>query len=164
MSKILVDPKLSVELVPSSSWGQNVRSVINRRGWRLVRERVLEQANYTCEICGNDLSRRKDRLHCHEIWDYQISTEEYRKGKQVLTGLQCLCHNCHEVKHIGLAFHNNRGDQATTHLADVNGWSNEEAIEYVLKAFAVWEQRSLNKWELDLRWLYEFIEKELIVL
>ena len=59
-------PKLSVELVPSTSWYSNVRSNVTRRVWDKIRKDVYRNADYQCEVCHKV---RKRRIECHEIWE-----------------------------------------------------------------------------------------------
>ena len=35
----------------------------------------------------------------------------------------------------------------------VNGWTWRQAYAYVQAAFALWERRNEDPWELDIRWL-----------
>ncbi len=60
--------KLSVELVPSSSWANNVRSLVSKKEWDSIRKKSYQDANYRCEICHG--VGRKHPVECHEIWEY----------------------------------------------------------------------------------------------
>lgn len=93
--------KLEIELVPSSSWGNNLRDEANlsRGDWDTLRRGCYERAGHKCEICGGVSWRtyggkRKKIVECHEIWSYE-------GGVQRLEGLVALCSKCHRVKHIG---------------------------------------------------------------
>ena len=56
---------------------------------------------------------------------------------------------CHEVKHAGLASKRGRLSAVIGHLADVNGWSEEDAGLYLEAAFETWATRSRHQWTLD---------------
>ena len=44
-------PPLSIELIPTGSWGINART-FPQKAWDLIRNNAYEQAGYCCEICG----------------------------------------------------------------------------------------------------------------
>jgi len=60
--------KLTIEMVPESTWEKNLRNFLGPDKWRLIRKDVYWKANYKCQICGAEPDRGK--LHCHEIWGY----------------------------------------------------------------------------------------------
>jgi hypothetical protein len=135
-------PRLTVELVPSTSWFTNVRSLLPEDEWDLVRRAVYRRARYRCEVC----SGRGDAhpVECHEVWAYDDEHHVQR-----LERLVALCPACHRVKHLGLASVHGRYDEALRHLADVNGWRLEEAERHARSAFARWEERSRHEWTVD---------------
>jgi hypothetical protein len=137
------EPPLTVELVPSSSWFTNVRSHLPAEEWDLVRRAVYRRARYRCEVCGGHGEHHP--VECHEVWDYD---DEHRV--QRLNRLVALCPACHRVKHLGLASVNGRYDEALRHLADVNGWTLEEARQHAESAFAQWSERSQHEWTVSL--------------
>lgn len=140
---------LTIELVPSSSWYDNVRSAVTKSQWDTIRSAVYKKANYVCEICGGVGS--KHPVECHEIWDYDDV-----KFIQKLTGMIALCPSCHMVKHIGLAQVNGNMNKAISHLKKVNKFSKKQAEDYVAKSFNIWAKRSCNKWQVDLSYLLNF--------
>lgn len=139
-------PRLTIELVPKSCWFDNVRSHVSREEWTNLKKRTAQNAKYRCEICGG--RGKKWPVECHEIWDYDDSTQIQR-----LTGLIALCPPCHKVKHIGFAEVNGQGVETTAHLAIVNGWSYRDAQAYVACSFGMWQARSAKEWKLDISWL-----------
>lgn len=139
-------PRLSVELVPSTCWASNVRTNISAEEWDRIRKSVAKKAGHRCEICQG--IGPKWPVECHEIWHYND-----KKLVQTLNGLIALCPSCHEVKHIGLATLKGRGKEAERHLAKVNGWSAPQAADYIKKQIAVWTERSEKQWSLDMSWL-----------
>ena len=138
--------KLTIELVPSTSWFSNLRSELKSSDWDKLKRMTANKAGNKCEICGGRGS--KWPVECHEKWKYDKETKT-----QILKGLIALCPSCHEVKHIGFAQLNGNYERARNHLAKINGWTKEKADQYVEKCFRIWQQRSQYKWELNISWL-----------
>ncbi len=88
--------KLTIELVPRTSFYVNIRSILSRREWELIRKDTLTKANNLCEICGGVSATRA--LDCHEVWEYDDLNHIQKLIKFI-----ALCNRCHEVKHIGKA-------------------------------------------------------------
>jgi hypothetical protein len=137
--------KLSIELVPSTSWYSNLRGKMEREEWDRLRRNVYKSYENKCGICGG-----KGLLHCHEIWEYDDN-----KHVQTLKGFIALCVMCHHVKHIGLAgILAQRGeldfDKVIKHFMKVNECSREIFDTHYKEAFKIWEERSAYKWEIDL--------------
>ena len=80
--------KLTIELVPKTSWYSNVRSNVSKNEWDIIRKKSYEHAGHVCEICGDIGTNQgvKHNVECHEIWDYNDETNE-----QTLGGLISLC-------------------------------------------------------------------------
>jgi len=147
--------KLTIELVPSTSWGNNLRDEANlsRKRWDELRRSCYEKAGHKCEVCGGVGWRtykgiKRSIVECHERWSYV-------DGVQVLEGLIALCPPCHRVKHIGREMSVGRGEEAVMHMMKVNGISVDEACDMVDEAFRVHAERSQRSWVLDLSWLEE---------
>lgn len=145
----MTELKLTIELVPQSSWMNNVRAVLTAAQWNAVRTRVCDAAYNVCQICGG--VGPKHPVECHEIWDYNDKTLV-----QKLTGMLSLCPACHRVKHIGFAQVQGKGEQACRHLMKINGFSKKEAEKYIANAFVIWKNRSQQQWTLDLSLLKEY--------
>ena len=140
--------KLTIELVPRTAWYKNLRSELSKSEWDKLRKITYKKANNVCEICGG--VGPKWPVECHEVWNY-----DEENNTQTLTGLQAICPNCHQCKHIGLAQVQGHYDTAKAHLAEVNEITLEEAEEYINACFDIWEERSLKKWTLNTEWLQE---------
>lgn len=138
--------KLTVELVPATSWGDNLRSRLSTQDWDKLRKEQYRKAGYVCEICGG--KGPKHPVECHEVWSY-----DDERHVQKLERLIALCPNCHKVKHLGFAFATGKGPAAVRHLMTVNGWGRAEANRYVEAAFELHSKRSAFPWTLDLEWL-----------
>lgn len=138
--------KLTIELVPRTCWFSNVRSNVPASVWNKLKTKTSFNAMHVCEICGG--VGPKWPVECHEIWDY----DDVNKI-QTLKGLISLCPDCHQVKHIGLAQVMGKLRKATGHLQKVNSLTLEEATNYIVKSFEIWNERSQHEWELDISWL-----------
>ena len=144
---------LTIELVPSSSWGDNLRSRLKQSQWDMLRKKAYAAANHQCEICGGKGTNQGYNwpVECHEVWDYDDT-----KHVQKLVRLIALCPRCHQVKHFGLAQMRGQGERALQHLGKVNGWTKAAALEHSYKALAKWSVRSQQDWHLDLSHLSQY--------
>src|ERR1700758_274727 len=109
MSEPLNFPKLRVELVPSTCWLSNVRSLMKRSVWRRLAAEGREDGRGRCEICAG--RGRQHAVECHEVWFY-----DDQRGVQLLMRLQALCPMCHRVKHLGRTANVGVGAQACAWL------------------------------------------------
>jgi hypothetical protein len=140
-------PKLCVELVPTTCHYSNVRSTVSKKEWDLIRNHCYEQANHTCEICGNNGLKQgfKHKVECHEIWEYDDVNHI-----QILKGLISLCPICHQVKHIGRAIAIGKEIQCFIQLAKVNKWTRQQIDKHILESFELHKERSKHEWTLDI--------------
>lgn len=141
--------KLTIELVPSTSWYNNVRAVVTKSQWDKLRSAVYSQAYSLCEICGG--SGSKHPVECHEVWLY-----DDKLCIQTLERMIALCPDCHQVKHFGLAEVQGKRDKALKHLMKVNKLTVIEAEDYVKQAFNIWYNRSKNNWTVDISNLADY--------
>lgn len=137
------DIKLTIELIPRTSFFKNVRSEVSASEWKKIKTEAYRRANYKCEICGG--TGPKWPVECHEVFEY--NTDDCI---QKLIRLIALCPSCHEVKHIGLAQIKGRYEKAKKHLRKVNNWTDQRAEKYISECFALWEKRNNTQWQLDL--------------
>ncbi len=141
---------LTVELVPKTSWYNNIRALVDELVWDRIRRQVYRQADYRCELCGD--RGPEHPVECHEVWRYDDRTRV-----QTLVRMIALCPACHQVKHLGFASVKGKSAQARAHLARVNGWTLAQADAYIGEAFRVWAQRSQGPWTLDLDGLRPYV-------
>jgi len=142
--------KLTIELVPKTSWYSNVRSNVKPAEWDRIRKKCYAAANNKCELC-NDVGTNQGVRHaveCHEIWHYDDDTK-----KQTLTGLIALCPRCHKTKHPGLANIKGEMEIVIRQLMVVNKMERDAAEDYIRESFDVWRERSEHDWELDISFL-----------
>ncbi|MFC9872965.1 hypothetical protein [Nocardia salmonicida] len=141
-------PRLAVELVPKTRWGVDLRSELSAREWKRLRGIVCEAAGNRCEICDGVGRRAPD---CNEVWEYDDQQQIQR-----LVRLEALCAACHAVKHIGREYAGGRGEQARSHLAEVNGWTPTQTDLYLEQQFEQWRVRSEKEWTFDLSALSQY--------
>ena len=135
--------KLTIELVPKTSWYSNVRSNVPKAEWDRIRHKVYEAAGHVCEICGG--VGKKHAVECHEVWEY-----DDKEQIQKLVRMVALCPACHCVKHIGRAQAVGVYNEALAQLMKVNEWDYHTAQTYIREAFDQWSGRSKKNWKLDL--------------
>jgi len=133
--------RLTIELVPSTSWYSNLRNSVKPGVWDVIRHKAYADAGNRCSICGY-----KGKLFCHERWLYDDGEHVQKLG-----GFVAVCQLCHMVKHIGYAglfFDDYRG--LIEHFKRVNNCSYEDFLFARAIAFDVWEERSKFKWVQEL--------------
>lgn len=135
---------LTIELVPSTSWYNNLRNAMGREQWDILRKKIYADYGHTCGIC-----HASGMLHCHELWEYDDA-----KHIQTLKGFIALCPLCHWVKHIGLA--GTRASEGTLdfeaiiqHFMKVNQCDRQTFEIHRQEAFCLWEKRSKYQWRVD---------------
>lgn len=107
------DLKLIPNAIPPESHGKNLRSMLPKDDWDLLRTNCYMAAEYKCEICGS--AGKKHPVEAHEEWAFDME-----KRVQTLTGIHALCPDCHLVKHIGRAHHIGKFEKAFKHFCKVN--------------------------------------------
>ena len=141
--------KLTIELVPSTSWYNNVRKNVSKSVWDRIRRTQYRKANYKCEICNG--SGPEWPVECHEIWEYDKVS-----SIQLLTGFIALCPDCHLVKHIGYANVQGKYMEALEHLMLINKWDLQKANDYIEDAFDLWQERSKHGWTVNISFLEDY--------
>lgn len=152
----MIEPlKLTIELVPKTSWMTNVRSKVTKAEWDKIRRKCYAAAGYVCEVCGNVGTEQGFRhpVECHEIWHYDDENK-----RQALEGLIALCPYCHKVKHTGLAGIKGEMHIVMDQLMEVNEMTEDEAEDYVNESFMIWRERSAHQWNVDISYLDEYLK------
>lgn len=147
--------KLKIELVPSTAWYSNLRSKISKKEWDKIRKQSYANAGYKCDICNI-----KNKLNCHEIWEY-----DDEKHIQKLSGFIALCDNCHMIKHIGFAgIQSNRNlldmGKLIKHFEKINKVDRKTFDKHHSESFKIWQERSKQKWKIDLSKWSHLIKNE----
>jgi len=139
--------KLNFQLVPSTCWYSNLRSILPN--WSEISNYIRKPCK--CSICGSE--KQMNELHAHEVWSYDDTNH-----KQSLKSIICVCEDCHNSIHIGHSNVEGIGDQALQHYVEVNNITKEQADEDYKEAFRIWSIRSKFKWTLDESELYEKVK------
>ena len=139
------EPVLLPEMLPVTTWEQNVRGLYGLELWDRMRKHAYQAAGFRCEICA-----AQGRLEAHEAWELSNETAVQR-----LTGLQALCPLCHKAKHLGIARRLGMLAQVKQQLLRVNGWTASRLEFEIREAYEVWEQRCEWPWTVDLSWLQD---------
>lgn len=140
--------KLNFELVPDGCWYSNLRSILSKSDWEIIKSAVRKKAEGKCSICGV----KSKVLHAHEVWSY-----DEKNAVQKLEKVIAVCPDCHSVIHIG--FTQLKGDEkrAEEHFMKVNGCSYAEYRQALGKANEEHKRRNkVSEWTLDLSWLKDF--------
>jgi uncharacterized protein YprB with RNaseH-like and TPR domain len=138
--------KLTIELVPGTSWYNNVRKILPAEQWDAIRKEVYRRASYICEICCEKGSEHP--VECHEVWIYDDTTLTQKLGY-----FQALCPLCHEVKHIGLAGIKGNAEKAFERFRRINKLSEQTALSMQSALFKQHRIRSRKQWTLDIEHL-----------
>jgi hypothetical protein len=143
-------PALTIDLVPKTCWGTNLKAELPEEVWDGVRSEVYERAGYRCEVCGD--KGDKWPVECQE--DYRYDDISLSRHKQTLVGLLALCPACHKVKHAGRSIATGDVKLVSQQLMRVNRWTYSESQMYLQHAFSGWHERSVfDEWEQDMSWL-----------
>ncbi len=137
--------KLTIELIPSSVWSQNLRSILKPKVWAGLRKEVCRKYNYRCVICGS-----KGKLQAHEVWEYD-DKDHIQRLKDVIA----VCSKCHLVKHIGFAGILGTKkkidyENLVKHFMKVNKCSHETFEKHLKEAIKKFEELSRYDWQIDL--------------
>jgi 5-methylcytosine-specific restriction endonuclease McrA len=142
-------PRLTVELVPTTCFYINLRSILSPADWDLIRRACYKRFNSLCAVCGGKGERHP--VEAHEEWCYDDG-----KLTQTLVDVVSLCPDCHQVKHLGLASIRGKLPEAFKWLKKVNGWGDEEAKCYVQHAFQVHSERGGKSWTINVDKIKEY--------
>ncbi len=148
--------KLEIEMVPTDSWGENLRKAFTEDQWKALRKMTYKNAGHTCEVCGAS----NCEMQAHEVWSYDKSTHI-----QSFVRLESLCEKCHTIKHIGLALSNytpDKIDELLEHLKVVNRFDDDQVIKFIKEAFALWNDRNKHKWHLEFPSFEELLNLEAV--
>lgn len=135
--------KLTIELIPRTSFYNNVRKILSKQEWEDIRQETLSRANHVCEICGGVSANRS--LDCHEVWSFN-DLNHIQKLEKIIA----ICTKCHEVKHMGKAEIDGNFGRARNHFMKINDINIFDAHKLIVEAFDIWQQRSNHQWQLDI--------------
>ena len=141
--------RLEIQLVPDSCWCSNLRSILSKKEWDIVRHDAYARAGGKCGIC----SRSVNRLEAHEKWEYDEDTHTQR-----LVDVVALCHSCHSVVHIGRTSLVGDIDKAEKWYMKVNECSYADYRKDLARATEDHIRRNqIDEWNLDISYLVDLI-------
>lgn len=135
--------KLRVELIPRTTFYNNLRAILSKGDWDYLRKQIYRKYNYKCAICSG--VGKNHPVECHELWSFNEQEHIQR-----LDGLIALCPDCHSVVHYGLAEIRGYSDKVFKHFKKINKWDDKKTQKHIQEAFELWEKRSSEKWKVDL--------------
>lgn len=136
-------PVLIPEMLPVTTWEDNVRTRVSTERWDQLRRYCYKAAGYRCEICGT-----KGKIEAHEAWHLWDEA-----GIQKLEKLLALCPLCHKAHHLGFAQRLGIYGEVLRHIKLVNKWNDKQLKDALQDAKDICEQRSLEPWDVDVSWL-----------
>ncbi|KKN38241.1 hypothetical protein LCGC14_0755490 [marine sediment metagenome] len=136
--------KLCASLIPKKSFFANLRKVLIKKQWDLVRRFVYKKDFYRCFICG----KSNVRLEAHENWEY-----DYKNSIQKLQDINALCKMCHLNIHLGLSMILvQKGKLCKYELREHWCTVNQEELinfkDYQLKVNVLWIFRNQFEWKI----------------
>jgi hypothetical protein len=148
---------LFAELVPSTSWYDNLRNAMTKTDWDYIRKEVYAYYDHQCGVCGVG-----GTLHCHEVWQYDDTNHT-----QTLDGFVALCPWCHHIKHLGLAgILASRGEldyeRLIAHFMTVNQCTRNAFLWHREAAMSQWERRSKHQWRVELGEYQSMVQTETV--
>lgn len=139
--------KLTIQLVPQTSWYNNLRSIVPN--WSEIAYKVKQRGR--CDICGY----KTNELDAHEVWKYDDV-----KHLQELDTIVAVCKKCHLTIHIGYANTQGKTNEAVEHYMKVNNVTSEEAQDDIDNVFDIWCNRSKHKWDISYGQIYGVVENQ----
>jgi hypothetical protein len=140
--------KLTIESIPACNWHISLANMLPREVWDTLRREVYFKARYICEVCAaTDVE-----VHAHERWQY-----DDRKRTQKLVGIQCICKDCHDIRHWGRAVnmvHEGKypGDtlqRLTAHFLEVNKCTLLDFEKHKVQIGQLTHMRSKKEYKVD---------------
>ena len=122
--------RLTVELIPRTLFFSNVRTLLPKKYWNIIRKDSYDKAENKCEICGDT---GKNQGYRHNV-------------------------KCHQVKHFGRTSAIGKQAEAFKHMEKVNNWNHKECVDHLRVAMSEWMERSKYQWFIDLSYLNEKYE------
>ena len=130
--------QLTIDLVPESAWGSNLRCALAKKDWDTLRHACYERCKHRCAACG----LKTDKLDAHEVWDYNTFTKT-----QTLVDIVALCASCHLVKHMKHAMAEGKLEIAKNHFYRVNKCDANTFAQHFVEAEMLYAERSkVDKW------------------
>jgi len=133
---------LTVDIVPTSCWDDNLSPLIGKQAWHHLKIRSYQRARYVCTVCGQRGWRWP--VESHLVWDYD---DIHRV--QTLVDIQALCPLCHHATHL------TENDAyplplIRQKLIDINNWDEADLRAHIENRQEIARLRSSRQWILNL--------------
>ncbi|MGK6321338.1 DUF5710 domain-containing protein [Sphingomonas sp. DT-204] len=142
----LPPPYIRPWMVPQTLWGKNLRALLPKEQWDVVRRHAYELAGNRCRVCGGRGPQWP--VEADEAWEYDDVTHT-----QTLKSVIALCPDCHHVRHWGKSMIDGREEETLRHVMAINRWTRAQAESAAEEALAQWEERSSHEWQSDYSWV-----------
>jgi hypothetical protein len=144
----VMELKLQLELIPEGQWGKSLARLLPKSVWDMLRRDVYQKFNYSCCICG----ATNCRVNCHESWRF-----DDKKRIQYLMYLQCLCDDCHMIRHWGRTVAVTLTGELpvdtitrlTKHFCEVNQCTVQDFEVHKVLMGNLWQERSRHPYKVD---------------
>lgn len=140
-------PFLMPDMLPSTTWQDNVRTRVSEELWNRMRKHSYAAAGHRCVICGD---RGQPYLECHELWAF-----DDEKKIQRLRKLMALCPKCHKAHHLGFARTSGMLPDVLSHITHINSWTLVELEQALDETHRKWKERSAYQWTVDINWIFQ---------
>lgn len=70
--------KLSIELIPESQHGSNLRAILTAKEWDICKATASKESGGVCSICGG--KGRRWPVECHEQWTYRYNKKALKEN------------------------------------------------------------------------------------
>ncbi|MCS7092504.1 MAG: HNH endonuclease [Patescibacteria group bacterium] len=152
MTKKLI---LTIEMVPASTWGNNLRKIIKPKLWEEIKKAVFAKSKGQCAVC----KQKSKKLHAHEVWRY-----DDKEKLQILKDIVPLCTLCHMVKHMGFAGVISQKSKLSqekliSHFCKVNNVTRQAFQKHYASEIKRFEERSKYEWQVKVPFLERKNEK-----
>ncbi|PKR82408.1 HNH endonuclease [Heyndrickxia camelliae] len=141
--------ELTLEVIPKSTWGKNVRSEY-KSDWDKIRKLVYQKAMMKCQICYE----KQETLHAHEVWEF-----DEEDHIQKLVDIIGICEDCHNTIHYGRAKLVGTDQEAKEHFMKVNEC---DELDWMLAVQEVsiksMKRNKIKDWKLDLSLVEEYLK------
>ena len=139
-------PYICPWMVPQTLWGKNLRAILPKEQWDIVRRYAYAEAGMRCRVCGG--CGQEWPVEADEAWEYDDD-----RLLHTLRGVIALWPDCHHIRHWGKSLIDGREEEVIAKMITVNGWTRRQVQGAADTAYADWERRSRQTWTSDYSWV-----------
>jgi hypothetical protein len=135
------------DMIPTTSFGASLANLLTPESWKAIRKPFFQAAGYVCQICGE----ANGAVEGHEVWQFFDGiSDRHGWAYQRLETILCLCHECHQMFHLGLGAINGQSKKLEERIRAINEWTAAEYRSYFDSVKRQHSTRSRRNWALDL--------------